>query len=129
LSKQTAALQARHKLAIETNLAAEPDVPLATKEALYRVAQEALHNVVKHARAQQVVVKLWCEETAVADPSTAAIYLEIRDDGIGFDPAGPFPGHLGLRSMRERVERLGGELRLESVWANLLPLLLLGVSA
>jgi signal transduction histidine kinase/sensor domain CHASE-containing protein len=114
LSKQTAALQARHKLAIETNLPAEPDVPLPVKEALYRVAQEALHNVVKHACAQQVVVRLWCEETAVASTSTQAIYLEIRDDGIGFDPAGPFPGHLGLRSMRERVERLDGELRLES---------------
>ncbi|MFO7538993.1 MAG: GAF domain-containing protein [Chloroflexota bacterium] len=114
LSKQTAALQARHHLTIETDLASEPDLPLNTKEALYRVAQEALNNVVKHARAQTVTVKLWCEETAAATESESAVYLEIQDDGVGFDPAGPFPGHLGLHSMRERVERLGGELRLES---------------
>jgi signal transduction histidine kinase len=114
LSKQTAALQARHHLTIETDLAPEPDLPLTTKEALYRVAQEALHNVVKHARAQTVTVKLWCEETAAATGTESAVYLEIQDDGVGFDPTGPFPGHLGLHSMRERVERLGGELRLES---------------
>jgi len=40
--------------------------------------------------------------------------LEVRDDGGGFDPAGSFPGHLGLKSMRERVARLGGTLQIES---------------
>jgi signal transduction histidine kinase len=40
--------------------------------------------------------------------------LEIKDDGQGFDPGGEFPGHLGLRSMRERVERLGGAFEIES---------------
>jgi signal transduction histidine kinase len=122
LSKQTAALQARHHLTIETELVPEPEVPLATKEALYRVAQEALHNVVKHARAQTVVVRLWCEEaTRPADAAPGhlqqtapTIYLQIEDDGIGFDTTQAFPGHLGLRSMRERVERLGGQLQLES---------------
>ncbi len=111
LSKQTAALQARHNLTIKTDLLAEPDVPLPVKEALYRVAQEALHNVVKHAHAQQVLVKLWCEETH-SQPQT--VNLQIEDDGIGFDPTEDFPGHLGLRSMRERVERLNGRLHLES---------------
>jgi signal transduction histidine kinase len=122
LSKQTAALQARHHLTIETELVPEPEVPLATKEALYRVAQEALHNVVKHARAQTVVVRLWCEEaTRPADAAPGhlqqtapTIYLQIEDDRIGFDTTQAFPGHLGLRSMRERVERLGGQLQLES---------------
>jgi len=40
--------------------------------------------------------------------------LEISDDGVGFDPEGDFPGHLGLRSMRERALRLGGVLEVES---------------
>jgi len=40
--------------------------------------------------------------------------LEVRDDGEGFDPEGSFPGHLGLKSMRERVAHLGGTLRIES---------------
>ncbi len=41
--------------------------------------------------------------------------LDIRDNGIGFDPAESFPGHLGLNSMRERVMRLGGVFTLESM--------------
>jgi len=43
------------------------------------------------------------------------IILEVSDNGRGFDPAGPFPGHLGLRSMHERVTKLGGSLAIESV--------------
>jgi signal transduction histidine kinase len=43
-----------------------------------------------------------------------AIMMEIRDDGIGFDPESPFPGHLGLKSMRERAERFGGHVCIDS---------------
>ncbi len=42
------------------------------------------------------------------------ITLEISDDGVGFDTGGDFPGHLGLRSMRERAERQGGTLQVET---------------
>ena len=42
------------------------------------------------------------------------ILLEIRDDGVGFDPAGDFRGHLGLLTMRERMARLGGTLTVDS---------------
>lgn len=42
------------------------------------------------------------------------ITLEISDDGVGFDPRGEFPGHLGLRSMRERAQRVGGTLEVRS---------------
>lgn len=73
----------------------------------HRIAQEALHNIVKHARASTVVLQLVTQENE--------IMLEVRDNGRGFDPAGPFPGHLGLRSMRERAERVGGTLSIESV--------------
>ncbi len=41
--------------------------------------------------------------------------LEVRDDGMGFEPLGSFPGHLGLHSMRERVTNLGGMLSIESI--------------
>jgi signal transduction histidine kinase len=81
-------------------------LPLETKEALYRIAQEALHNVVKHARASKADLKLECE--------AGDIVLEISDDGAGFDSSEDFSGHLGLKSMRERVARLGGRLRIES---------------
>ena len=84
-----------------------PDVEvIAVKEAIYRVAQEALHNVVKPARARRVSLSLGQED--------GTIVLVVEDDGQGFDPAGEFPGHLGLRSMRERVERLGGQFSLTS---------------
>ncbi len=106
LEKQAAALQARHEIEVHTALCDEPDGPLWMKEALYRIAQESLHNTVKHARAENVGLLLKQENEG--------IMLEVRDDGIGFDPSGSFPGHLGLESMRERAERLGGTLEVES---------------
>jgi signal transduction histidine kinase len=107
LTKQVAVLRARYKLTVEAELGEEPHISLEMKHAMYRVAQEALNNIVKHARAAEVVLRL----TRAANE----IVLEVRDDGRGFDPAGPFPGHLGLNSMRERVAKVGGTLTIESV--------------
>jgi PAS domain S-box-containing protein len=106
LEKQAAALRARHEIEVETVLCAEPEASPEAKEAVYRIAQEALHNTVKHARAANVQIKVEC------DPEWMT--LEISDDGIGFDAHGDFPGHLGLRSMRERALRLGGTLEVDS---------------
>jgi signal transduction histidine kinase len=106
LEKQAAALRSRHELAVDLTLCPEPDLPLQIKDDLYRIAREALHNVVKHANATHLSVLLV--------RSTDAITLAVSDDGAGFDPSGDFPGHLGLRSMRERVARLGGQLVIES---------------
>ena len=107
LEKQATAVQARHRLQVDTMLGDEPNVPLATKEALYRLAQEALHNVAKHARAQ--VVKLELES------DMHELVLRIGDDGRGFDTSASFPGHLGLRSMRERTAAVGADLAIDSV--------------
>jgi PAS domain S-box-containing protein len=106
LEKQAAALTARHKLGVKTELGTEPKAPLEIKEAVYRIAQEALNNVVKHARASTVTITL--------NEDDAGLALEIADDGIGFDPAAAFPGHLGLHSMRERAARLGAVIDMES---------------
>lgn len=106
IEKQVASTRARYGVDVHAILAAEPDVPLPVKEALYRVAQEALHNVVKHARATRVEVFL-----GLAD---GVVVLDLRDDGRGFDANGEFPGHLGLKSMRERVDVIGGSFVLES---------------
>jgi signal transduction histidine kinase len=106
LQKQVAATRARHGLAVDEALGDEPEAPLPVKEALYRIAQEALHNVVKHARAGRVQLRL----ASIG----GALELEVVDDGIGFDPDADYAGHLGLRSMRERAARLGGEVTIDS---------------
>jgi signal transduction histidine kinase len=106
LARQIAVLQARYKLIVEADLADEPALSLEHKHALYRIAQEALHNIIKHAHASTIVLRLARQENE--------IILEVHDDGRGFDPTGPFPGHLGLHSMRERATRMGGTLTIES---------------
>ena len=77
---------------------------------LLRVAQEAFHNVTKHAGASQVTV------TADTVMGAGSEYLDlvISDDGVGFDPTASYPGHLGLRSMYERVTGLEGRLEINS---------------
>ena len=74
---------------------------------LYRIVQEALHNIYKHARAQTVAV--------VLESTDSDIKLMVEDDGVGFDPAAVTqPQQLGLVSMRERATLLGGVLDIES---------------
>jgi signal transduction histidine kinase len=107
LSKQVAVLRSRYKLDVDADLGEEPEISIEMKYTLYRVAQEALHNIVKHARASKVVLRLARQENAIR--------LEVNDNGKGFNPAGPFPGHLGLCSMHERVTKIGGTLTVESV--------------
>ena len=106
LAKQAAALRARYGITVEEFAEAEPDAPIAVKEALFRIAQEALNNTAKHARARHVELRL----KSVGD----SLVAEIRDDGAGFDPSAQFPGHLGLQSMRERAIRLGGNVEIIS---------------
>ncbi|MEZ4606904.1 MAG: histidine kinase [Deinococcales bacterium] len=82
LSKQAEALKSRHNLNIHFK-AEEPALNFEAKQALYRIAQEALHNVVKHAQASKVDIELRADAKEVT--------LSIRDNGIGFDIKN-FPG-------------------------------------
>ncbi len=106
LEKEVSATSARYGLIVEADLGEEPLVPLDIKEAAYRIGQEAMHNTVKHAKAERVWVTLGFED--------GTLRLDVRDDGKGFDPTGEFPGHLGLKSMRERAARVHGTLDFES---------------
>lgn len=110
LLRQTAALQARHTLEIETNFEVEPLLSMRQKEAVYRIAQEALQNVVRHARASKVTVSLL--------ESGGAYVLAVEDNGQGFATDEGHPGHLGLVSMRERGVRAGGVVTIESSAGN-----------
>jgi signal transduction histidine kinase len=77
-----------------------------TEQELYRVAQEALNNVLKHAHASRATVRF--------DVGAGMASLEVVDDGVGFEPALRGGDGYGLPGMRERAERLGGTLRVES---------------
>jgi len=89
---------------VEADLPERP--PIEVEETLYRIAQEALHNVVKHAGARQVRVEV--------DRGSDGVRLRVVDDGRGFDPSSVPDGHLGLAGMRSRAERLGGTLTVTS---------------
>jgi signal transduction histidine kinase len=84
----------------------EGRLPADVETALYRIVQESLSNVVKHAEAGRVSVVL----TRKAD----SVSIIVEDDGVGFDPSRPRDGGLGLVGMRERVALLGGRLTIES---------------
>ena len=72
----------------------------------YRIAQEALHNVAKHSGARQVVLHLACQPGQLS--------LNIKDDGLGFDPNSITPDHLGIAIMHERASSIGADLMIES---------------
>lgn len=99
-------MRARYGLAIETQLSAEAGAAAEAQQALYRIAREALFNAAQHADAGHVLVRLASEPGEVV--------LTVEDDGTGFDAGATFPGHLGLRSMRERAREAGGTLELDS---------------
>lgn len=111
LRQHAHALETRHGLTVHADLRAEPPLTPEAQAAAYRVAQEAMHNVVKHARAAQV----WLDVQVVPAPAGAAqVVLSVRDDGRGFDPQLLSPGTLGQRSMRERAAGVGGTLEVRS---------------
>src|SRR5262245_10920071 len=84
-------------------------LPPDLEQEVYRTAQEALANVVKHAEASHARIALL--RTATTPP---CLLLEISDDGVGFAPERARPGHLGLTTMLQRVERVGGSLEVHS---------------
>lgn len=106
LQQLTAAVAARHRLDVRLAAEEEPDLDVQTKEAFYRIAQEAMHNAVKHASARSISVRL------VADRES--VELQIIDDGVGFEPQGSYPGHMGLDGMKERARASKLQLTVDS---------------
>jgi len=81
-------------------------LPPEVETALYRIVQESLTNIVKHARATSVSVVLTRKDDSVS--------VVVEDDGVGFEPGREPDGGIGLAGMRERVALLGGRLAIES---------------
>ena len=85
----------------------QSDIPMALEEELYKIAQEALNNALKHAVASSVIVRICAEGERVT--------LRVEDNGRGFDPDSVHDGGgLGLTSMRQRAEKIGGTMTVTS---------------
>ena len=108
LQGRLASVETRTGLHTELHVEAERRLPRSVEEELYWIAQEALNNVVKHAQAKEVTVRLQFDDESVC--------LEVQDDGTGFDPAkARQSGGMGLRGMGERAQRINGNLEIEGV--------------
>ncbi len=81
-------------------------IPIEKQVALYFIAQEALNNVMKHAKASSVNLHL--------GQSRTKIIMDIEDNGCGFDPARVTPGGMGIRNMQQRARQVGGTVEIES---------------
>jgi PAS domain S-box-containing protein len=106
LRQLTDAMMGRTRMPVATTVVGDCPLPDDVQISLYRIAQEALNNVVKHARASEAKLSLHCQPSQVR--------LNISDDGRGFDPESAQAHQLGLAIMRERAEAIGASLRIES---------------
>ena len=96
------------ELSVEPGFSSDGDSDADRQLALLRIAHEALHNAVRHAKAEHVTVRLAGENGKVV--------IEVSDDGVGFDPQAPDvrSRHLGLTSMEERARESHGRLKIRS---------------
>lgn len=108
LRKHVDVLRRVYQAEVSVQVDGERRLALRTEKELFRIAQEALNNALKHARAEKVWVEVGMRDSRVS--------LAVCDDGVGFDPQAPpvRSRHLGLTSMEERAQALGGELRIDS---------------
>ncbi len=106
IRKHAAAVQGRTGMPVIVETGEVERLAPGLEETLYRIVQEALHNVVKHAHASETRIHLGCEDGATR--------LVVSDNGVGFDPSGITGSHLGLEGIRSRVARVGASLIIES---------------
>jgi signal transduction histidine kinase len=106
LKQLSEAVMGRKGLPIHLVLSGDCEIPADIKVEMYRIAQESLNNVVKYARATHVEINVLLEADRV--------HMEIKDNGIGFDPTSVKPTSLGLRIMRERAEAIHAQLQISS---------------
>ena len=107
LRVRLASVEARAGVHAELEVEGERRLPIRIEQELYRIAQEALNNIMKHARAQHVTLKMQF--------SNGTVSLQIRDDGIGFDLRGAEGGGgMGLHSFEARAAKIGGRVTVDS---------------
>jgi signal transduction histidine kinase len=96
----------RAGLKISINVVEQEPVPAEVHFVLYRVVQEALNNIAHHALARNIKIYF--------NSFGGQVDISIEDDGMGFDPLGVGPGHLGLNIMKDRIENIGGTVEITS---------------
>jgi signal transduction histidine kinase len=97
----------RSRIPVDVNIEGQCDLTPEVKVALYRITQEALNNVAKHASANKANVVLSCH--------SGVVELSISDNGKGFDVASVHPDSLGLGIMRDRAREIGAEIIVQSI--------------
>ena len=111
LRARLAAVENRSGLKTELQVKGQKALPISMEEEIYRIAQEGLNNVVKHARARHIGI--------ILEYRQESLFLKLMDDGTGFDvPAARLSGGMGLPGIQERVRRIGGTLTIESSPGN-----------
>ncbi len=98
-------VQERHGIATELSAEERLGLPMAVEDALFRIAQEALSNAVRHGVPTHLRIQV--------EQGLAGAVLRVEDDGRGFDPAAAV-AHVGLSSMHERAMEIGAQLRIQS---------------
>ncbi|MEO8288389.1 MAG: PAS domain S-box protein [Chloroflexota bacterium] len=110
IRKHAAATAGRERISIAVMSGQERDLPRlkpAAEEAIYRITQEALHNIVKHARASRAEVYIGATDDQ--------IMLRVSDNGVGFDATKVPVGHMGLGTMGDRTRALAGDYKVDSL--------------
>lgn len=107
LQERLDAVEKRSGVQARLRVEGKIDLPPKVEEGLYRIAQEALNNALKHAAASAVEVRLQVQD--------GQVILEISDNGIGFDRQADNRGGMGLANMRQRAAQLGGTLDIMSL--------------
>jgi len=107
LRQHAESISDQHGLAVQFEVIGEINrLPEEVETAIYRIVQEALTNVVRHAQATRVDILL--------ERRAEALIVIVEDNGVGFDPGKPQVSHLGLLGMQERADMLGGSINFES---------------
>ncbi len=108
------AAQARSNMTVSINIEDDCEPPPEVAMTFYRITQEAMNNVIKHAEATKVDITLITKSVQGEHSERRQAALHIRDDGRGFDPQVIPAEHMGLKIMAERVQEIGGDLQIHS---------------
>jgi two-component system nitrate/nitrite sensor histidine kinase NarX len=109
------AITGRKGIQIEVRTEGECQVPDDVHVALYRIAQEALNNIVKHAEADKATISLETHSLGAQKDRNCQVVLSIEDNGCGFDPTSIPAERMGLHILKERTQAVGARLQVESV--------------